>query len=78
MRKVLSVLAVATLVAAMGGTAFAKTETVKGQLVDQECYQREKKVDADSACAVSTGTGQGAAIIVGATQKRRREVRCCA
>src|SRR5262245_18074937 len=49
MRKVLSVLAVAALVA---GTAFAKTETVKGQLVDQECYQREKKVDADSACAV--------------------------
>jgi hypothetical protein len=52
MRKVVSVLAVAALAAAMGGTASAKTETVKGQLVDQECYQREKKVDADSACAV--------------------------
>jgi hypothetical protein len=52
MRKVLSVLAVTALVAGMSGTAFAKSETVKGQLVDQECYQREKKVDADSACAV--------------------------
>jgi hypothetical protein len=52
MRRVLSVFAVAALVAGAGSTAFAKTETVKGQLVDQECYQREKKVDADSACAV--------------------------
>jgi hypothetical protein len=52
MRKVLSVLAVAALVAGAGSTAFAKTETVKGQLVDQECYLMEKKVETDSTCAV--------------------------
>jgi len=52
MRNVLSVLAVAALIAGTASTVFAKTETVKGQLVDQECYQREKKVDDDSACAV--------------------------
>jgi len=52
MRNVLSVLAVAALIAGTASTVFAKTETVKGQLVDQECYQREKKVDTDSACAV--------------------------
>ena len=32
---------------------FAKTETIKGQLIDQECYLMEKKVEADSSCAVS-------------------------
>ena len=52
MRNVLSVLAVAALIAGTASTVFAKTETVKGQLVDQECYQREKKVDDDSVCAV--------------------------
>src|SRR3954464_14452049 len=32
---------------------FAKTETIKGQLIDQECYLMEKKVEADSSWAVS-------------------------
>ncbi|HUR34634.1 MAG TPA: hypothetical protein VM032_12615 [Vicinamibacterales bacterium] len=37
----------------LGSTAtFAKTATVKGQLVDQECYLMEKKVDTDNACAI--------------------------
>lgn len=36
----------------LGVPAFAKPATVKGQVVDQECYLREKKVDADKACAV--------------------------
>src|SRR3954469_10714528 len=53
MRKIGSVLIAAAFVAGLGGTVFAKTETVKGQLVDQECYQREKKVDADASCAVT-------------------------
>src|SRR5436190_24208238 len=53
MRKFGSVLVAAAFVAGLGGTVFAKTETVKGQLVDQECYQREKKVDADASCAVT-------------------------
>jgi hypothetical protein len=38
-----------------GGVAplYAATATIKGQIVDQECYLEEKKVEADSACAVS-------------------------
>ena len=45
-------LAVACLVT-LAGPAVAKTDTVKGQIVDQECYLREKKVDSDRACAIS-------------------------
>ena len=37
----------------MAAPAFAATATVKGQVIDQECYLEEKKVDADKACAVS-------------------------
>ena len=33
--------------------AFAASATIKGQVVDQECYLMEKKVDADRSCAVS-------------------------
>jgi hypothetical protein len=33
--------------------AFAATATVKGQVIDQECYLMEKKVDSDKSCAVS-------------------------
>ena len=32
---------------------FAKTETIKGQLVDEECFRKEKKVEADSSCATA-------------------------
>ena len=39
--------------AALASPAFARTETITGQLIDQECYLMEKKVDADSACAIS-------------------------
>lgn len=39
----------------MGVSAFAKTETVKGQLIDQECYLMEKKVETDPTCAVQCG-----------------------
>ncbi|MFN7916147.1 MAG: hypothetical protein U0Q55_12480 [Vicinamibacterales bacterium] len=52
MRKFVSGLAAAAVVLSMGVPAFAKTETVKGQVIDQECYLREGKVDADKACAV--------------------------
>ena len=52
MRKFVAGLFVAAFVVTLGVPAFAKTETVKGQIVDQECYLREKKVDADRACAV--------------------------
>jgi hypothetical protein len=52
MRRFLAGLAGAAFVLAAGVPAFAKTETIKGQLVDQECYLMEKKVETDSACAV--------------------------
>ena len=53
MRKFAASLSVAAFVLALGAPTFAKTATVKGQLVDQECYLMEKKVDSDKACAVS-------------------------
>jgi hypothetical protein len=53
MRQFAATLIVATVVFMQGAPAFAKTATVKGQLVDQECYLEEKKVDADKSCAVS-------------------------
>lgn len=52
MRQFFSGIAAFAMVATLGVPAFAKTGTVKGQVVDQECYLREKKVDADKACAV--------------------------
>ena len=53
MRKLAASLSIAAFVMSVGAPAFAKTATVKGQLVDQECYLMEKKVDADASCAVS-------------------------
>jgi hypothetical protein len=46
----------AVVVSALAGgvaPAFAASATIKGQVVDQECYLMEKKVDADKSCAVS-------------------------
>ena len=39
--------------ATLASPAFAATATLTGQLIDQECYLMEKKVDADSASAIS-------------------------
>ena len=52
MRRVASALMMAALTVAFAAPAFAKTATVTGQLIDQECYLMEKKVDADKTCAV--------------------------
>lgn len=41
MRKMFAGLTVAALVVALGVPAFAKTETVKGQIVDQTCYMKD-------------------------------------
>ena len=38
---------------ALAAPVFAASATIKGQVVDQECYLMEKKVDADKSCAVS-------------------------
>jgi len=42
MRKILAVLAAVAFVIALGAPAFAATETVKGQIVDQACYKMDK------------------------------------
>jgi len=42
MRRMLAALTAAALVVALGAPAFAKEETVKGQIVDQTCYLKEK------------------------------------
>ena len=52
MRRFLAGAAAVAFVASFSVSLFAKTETIKGQLVDQECYLTEKKVETDSTCAV--------------------------
>jgi hypothetical protein len=42
MRKMLAGFSVAAFVIATGAPAFAKTETVKGQIVDEGCYKMDK------------------------------------
>jgi hypothetical protein len=42
MRKMFGALIVAAFVFALGSPALAKTETVKGQIVDQACYTMDK------------------------------------
>ena len=52
MRMFVSGLAASAVVLSMGVSAFATTETVKVQVIDQQCYLREGKVDADMSCAL--------------------------
>ena len=42
MRSVFVGLTAAAFIVALAGPAFAKVETVKGQLVDQGCYMKDK------------------------------------
>ena len=42
MRRILAGLAVAAFALALAAPAFAKTETVKGQIVDEGCYKMDK------------------------------------
>ncbi|SRR5258706_535194 len=42
MRKTAAAFAVAAFIVALGAPAFAKTETIKGQIVDQSCYMKDK------------------------------------
>jgi hypothetical protein len=42
MRKTLAVLAALAFIMALGAPAFAKTETVTGQVIDQACYKMDK------------------------------------
>jgi hypothetical protein len=43
MRKTSAAFVVAAFIVALGSPAFAKTETVKGQIVDQSCYMKDKE-----------------------------------
>ena len=46
MRRMFAALTVAAFVVALGAPAFAKEETVKGQIVDQTCYMKDKAANA--------------------------------
>jgi hypothetical protein len=67
MRKMFAVLMAAAFVLALSGPAFAKTETVKGQIVDVSCYNMDKANNAGkdhkmpkgdtTDCAISCAKG---------------------
>ncbi len=66
MRKIFAGFAAAAFVVAMSAPAFAKTETIKGELVDQTCYMKDHKNvgDAHKACAVKCAkAGQQVALL---------------
>ena len=42
MKKLFAALTVVVVVFALTGPAFAKTETIKGQIVDETCYKMDK------------------------------------
>jgi hypothetical protein len=65
MRKLFAGLTVAAFVVALGAPAFAKEETVKGELVDQTCYMKDKKNvgEAHKDCA-ATCAKKGAPLAV--------------
>jgi len=42
MRKLFAGVAAAACVITLSGTAFAKTDTIKGQIVDSACYKMDK------------------------------------
>jgi hypothetical protein len=47
MRKFFAAVTAATFVVAMGAPAFAASMTVKGQIVDQTCYMKDKANNTD-------------------------------
>jgi hypothetical protein len=66
MRKVFAGMSMAAFVMALGVPAFAKTATVKGELVDQTCYTKDHKNmgDAHKECAVTCAKkGQAVALV---------------
>ena len=72
MRRMLAALTAAAFVVALGAPAFAKEETVKGQIVDQTCYLKEKAANPgkdviageDKECAIECAKkGQPMALV---------------
>jgi len=68
MRKMFAGLMVVAFIAALGAPAFAKTETVKGRIVDVSCYMKDKannagkdhKMPADTADCAAACARKGA------------------
>jgi len=68
MRKMFAGLMVVAFFAALGAPAFAKTETVKGRIVDVSCYMKDKannagkdhKMPADTADCAAACAKKGA------------------
>jgi hypothetical protein len=66
MRKFFAVMSAATFALALGVPAFAATETIKGELVDQTCYTKDAKNmgAAHKDCAVTCAKkGQQVALV---------------
>ena len=59
MRKVFAGIAVASFAVAMAAPAFAKEMTIKGELVDQACYLKDKKMGADHRDCAQTCAKKG-------------------
>ena len=55
MRKLFAGLLVAAVVVALGGPAFAKTETVKGRIIDVACYNMDKANNAGKDHKMKSG-----------------------
>ena len=67
MRKFFAVMSAATFALALGAPAFAATETIKGELVDQTCYNKDHAKNVGAAhkdCAVTCAKkGQQVALV---------------
>ena len=72
MRKMFAGLMVAAFVVALAAPAFAKTETVKGRIVDVSCYTKDKannagkdhKMPADTADCAAACAKKGAPMAI--------------
>ena len=65
MRQLFAGFTATAFVVALGAPAFAKTETVKGEIVDQTCYMKDKKnVGASHKECADTCAKKGAPLAV--------------
>ena len=65
MRKVFAGMIVAAFMVALAAPAFAKTETVKGEVVDQTCYMKDKaKVGASHKDCADSCAKKGAPLAI--------------
>jgi hypothetical protein len=62
MRKLFAGMTVAAFVVALGAPAFAKTETVKGRVIDESCYNMDKANNAGKDHKMKNGDTADCAI----------------